>query len=270
MDSGFPLPSRLDADRAISLVNRLRNRTDRERTGLFVGEGLRFLIRSDDYHATVAVLVDDRPLAIPSIAARLERLARAGTPVIRVPARTLERLATVADCQGAIVIARQRWTALDRVRRDGRLCWLGLETLRSPGNLGSIVRTSEAVGAAGVILLGPAIDPYELAAVRASMGSILSQRFARTTPDRLRDWATARDWQLVGTAPDARVSFREIAYDAPSVVLLGDERRGLSMEARAICDQIVHIPIAGPTDSLNVAVAAGVVLYEIYAQRRRV
>jgi TrmH family RNA methyltransferase len=164
---------------------------------------------------------------------------------------------------------RQRWTPLERIVPADDSCWIMLDTVRSPGNLGTILRTSEAVGGAGLILLGDAVDPYDPAAVRASMGSLLSQRFVRTTVADVLRWKDRQQCVLVGTAPSAATDYQAVDYRAPAVLLLGGERKGLSSELQALCDVVVRIPMLGHTDSLNLSVAASLLLYEVFTQRRR-
>ena len=149
-------------------------------------------------------------------------------------------------------------------------CWIALETIRSPGNLGTILRTCEAVGAAGLILLRPrgaVIDPHDPDVVRASLGAVLSRRLVRATPSELRGWARRSDCVVVGATPKGSHDYRAVSYRRPVVLMLGDERKGLSPRQQALCDVTVRIPMAGRGDSLNVAVAAGVLLYEVQNQR---
>jgi TrmH family RNA methyltransferase len=144
-----------------------------------------------------------------------------------------------------------------------------LETVRSPGNLGTILRTSEAVGASGLILIGDSVDPYDPATVRSTMGSLFSQRFVRTNRREFSQWRYRRHYTLVGTAPTAAMDYQAVDYHGPTVLLLGDERKGLSTELQALCDTVVRIPMVGETDSLNLSVAASLMLYEVFNQRRR-
>lgn len=173
-------------------------------------------------------------------------------------------LARVHEPRGIGAVVRQRWTPLADARPAG--CWVALETVQSPGNLGAIIRTGEAVGAAGLILIGDAVDPYDPACVRATMGSLFAQRLVRTSAEKLRAWAGQHGVLMAGTSPDAAVDYRAVAYRPPVVLLMGWERRGLSAEGQSLCDVMVRIPMAGRTDSLNLAVATGVMLYEIFSQ----
>jgi TrmH family RNA methyltransferase len=165
-------------------------------------------------------------------------------------------------------VVRQRWERLDRVMPADGLCWLAVSTLHSPGNLGTLLRTSDAVGGAGLILIGPNIDPYDPAVVRATMGAVFSQRFVRATLPELCRW---RDWHrcaLIGTSPAAADDYQAVLYPRGAVLFIGGERRGLSEDELAACDRAARIPMVGRSDSLNMAVAGSVLLYEVFNQRR--
>lgn len=191
-----------------------------------------------------------------------------GTPVIEVTPEVLHSIKLADDPQGIGAVVRQKWLPLDRVKLSGKLCWIACEDIQSPGNLGTILRTSDAVGGAGLILLGDATDPYDPATVRASMGAMFSQRLVRTTVNSLAQWKRQRQWLLVGTSPSGSIDYQSVAYTSPTIVLLGSERKGLSQELQSMCDLMVRIPMVGRSDSLNVAIATGIMLYELFNQKR--
>lgn len=256
---------------SIKLIRALREREERDRRGLFYGEGIRFLIEAVKHHANIEMLVVCPPLVVNAGARMLvAKLRRAGTSIIEVTPEVLHSLAQIEDPQGVGAVVKQKWRTLDEVKLDGRLCWVALESVQSPGNLGSMVRTASAVGAAGFIFLGDSVDVYDPASVRAGMGAIFAQRFVRTTPQELAEWKVPRQWRLIGTSPNGDTDYRHADYTSdPVIVMLGSERKGLSPELLDMCDTVVNIPMSGKTDSLNISVAAGVVLYEVYYQRRR-
>jgi TrmH family RNA methyltransferase len=256
-------------DRRIKRIRALQERRERERSGLYYIEGIRFVAQAAHYNTPVETLVYSPPLLTHPFARRLmHRHEQAGTQMIAVTPEVFYSLALAEDPQGIGAVVRQKWLPLERVKLGGKLCWLALDNLRSPGNLGSILRTSEAVGGAGVILLGEPTDPYDPSTVRASMGAHFSQRFVHTTPTALRKWKEERGWQLVGTSPRAAIDYRQADYRLPTILLIGEERNGLPDEIQANCDLMVRIPMVGHGDSLNVAVATGVLLYEVFNQKR--
>jgi TrmH family RNA methyltransferase len=192
-----------------------------------------------------------------------------GVEYLEVTADVFETLASKDAAQGIGAVVRQRWEELERAPLAGD-CWLALEAIHYPGNLGTILRTSDAVGAAGTILLGPTTDPYDPAAVRASMGAIFTQRLIRAGLGEFAAWAQRHGCRVVGTAPGAALDYQSITYKPPLVLLMGSEPRGLSAEGLGLCDTVVSIPMIGNNDSLNLSVAASVMLYEVFNQRRAV
>lgn len=256
-------------DLAIKRIRRLHVRAERERSGLFYVEGLRFIATAIRHHIPIETLVMCRPLLTHPLARKLaRRQQQLGTPVLEVTPDVLYSLALVDDPQGIGAVVRQRWEPLARVEPAGELCWLVHDIVRSPGNLGTILRTSEAVGGAGVILLGDAIDPYDPAVVRSTMGALFAQRVVRTTVSDFVRWKERRGYALVGTSPSGHADYHDVAYHAPTLLLMGGERKGLSPELQQLCDVLVRIPMVGAGDSLNLAVATGVMLYELFNRRR--
>jgi len=236
----------------------------------FYAEGVRFVIKALQHRASIDALVIAPALLTHPLGGRLVRYARRlGIPILDVPARTFLDLSTAAEPQGIGVVARQRWERLARVRPGDELCWVALESVRSAGNLGSVIRTCEATGAAGLILVGETVDPFDPATVRATMGAIFSRRLVRATPGQLAAWVARLGAMLAGTSPSAALDYRTVRYRRPLVLLMGGERKGLPPSLQAACETMVRIPMSGPTDSLNLAVATGVLLYEVFDQRRR-
>lgn len=251
-------------------IQRLHTREERERTGLFYIEGMRFVAQVLKHHAKIEHLVVCQELLTHPYAQRLvHEQKKHGTPVLEVSRQSMERLSQVVDSQGLGAVVHQRWLRLENVKPRDELCWIAIETLRSPGNLGTILRTSDAVGGAGLILLGEETDPYDPGTIRATMGAMFPQRFVRTSREDMIHWKRRHQYLLVGTSPSAQQDYQEVSYKAPVIVLIGEERKGLSPELQAMCDLVVKIPMVGESESLNVATATSVMLYEVFNQRRR-
>jgi RNA methyltransferase, TrmH family len=253
----------------IKRIQRLHLREERERTGLFYIEGMRFVAQALQHRAKIEHLLVCRELLTHPFAQRLvHEQKKQGMPVVEVSQPVMERLSQVQDSQGLGAVVHQRWLRLEKVKPRGELCWVAIETLRSPGNLGTILRTSDAVGGAGLIVLGDATDPYDPGTVRATMGAMFTQRFVRTGREEIMRWKRRRQYLLAGTSPSAPQDYQGVSYKAPVILLIGEERKGLSAELQAMCDLMVRIPMVGESDSLNVAMATGVMLYEVFNQRR--
>lgn len=251
-------------------IQRLHTREERARTGLFYVEGMRFVTQALRHHAKIEQLVVCRELLTHPYAQRLvHEQKKQGVPVLEVSRSAMERLSQVADSQGLGAVVHQRWLRLDNVKPRDELCWIALETIRSPGNLGTILRTSDAVGGAGLIILGETTDPYDPGTVRATMGAMFTQHFVRTSREEIMHWKRRRQYLLVGTSPTAPQDYQDVCYQAPIVLLIGEERKGLPAGLQSLCDLMVRIPMIGESDSLNVATATGVLLYELFNQRRK-
>src|SRR5690606_35845202 len=145
--------------------------------------------------------------------------------------------------------------------------------LRDPGNLGTMLRTGDAVGAGGLILIDDSADPFSVEAVRASMGAIFTQKLAITRWDEFLPWLRAgpeeQRGQLVAASLRDAHSYREAPYRAPCFILVGNESQGLPEAYEAACDLRVTMPMRGRADSLNAAVAGAVLAYEALAQLGR-
>ncbi|MBV9468940.1 MAG: RNA methyltransferase [Abitibacteriaceae bacterium] len=252
---------------SIRLIRSLHLRAERERTGLFYIEGIRFVAQAIESRAPLEAIVCAPPLLKHPLGQRIvHQQRRAGVPCLEVTPDVLSSLALNDEPQGIGAVVRQKWEPLAPLVPAQDLCWLALETIQSPGNLGTMLRTSDAVGAAGVILIGNGIDAYDPATVRATMGAIFAQRFVRASLKTFMAWKHRHQCLLVGTSPHGATEYHAIAYPAPVVLFMGGERKGLSAEQQALCDVMVKIPMVGRSDSLNLAVATGIMLYEIYRQ----
>lgn len=265
-DARAPSPraiSSLQNDR-VKLIRSLEMRKARKETGLYVAEGASVLISAREAGVTPAMLVY-RAGADEGVAKGLIGWAlAAGAEVLEVSAAVLEKLAAKDNPQALLGVFRQRWSEAPAARDVAApATWLALEEVRDPGNLGTIVRTVHAVGAAGVILVGTCCDPFARECVRATMGSLFAVPLVRMSRAAFLAWR--QDWpgEMVGTHLDARQDFRKGAYRAPVLLVMGGEGPGLSREVTEACDRLVKIPMAGRLDSLNLAVATALTLYQI-------
>jgi TrmH family RNA methyltransferase len=265
--AGHPWSS---VDAALEEIDKLRaQRARRDQTGLFYAEGVRNLLYLSEAQAQVVALIHNRALQQNALAARVVSHARrSGVPCFDVTPEQFRRVSCMQHASGVGAVVKQRWATLHRLPPRRGLCWVALETVRSPGNFGSLVRTAQAVGAAGFILVGGQVDPYDPAVIRASMGAFWRQTFTRTGNQQLRDWVARHHCCVVGASPDGERDYHHYRFRRPTVLVLGDERRGLSEEQRRLCAARVRIPMLGATDSLNLAVAGSLLLYELFRASR--
>ena len=255
----------VDAAATLSEIERLQsNRVYRDSRGLFFIEGVRNFIAAVDHRFYVDTLLYSEKLLINPIARKLvRRLKRAGVQFARVTPEQFRIVSRTERASGVGAILRQQVQRLDQIKIDDRMYWTALSHIRSSGNFGTLVRSSAATGSSGFILLGDRIDPFDPAVVRATMGALFKQAIVRTTTEQLRRWVRRYDIEVVGASPNGDQDYREVTYTRPAVLMLGGERKGLTDEQRSLCDRIVRIPMAEGMDSLNVAVAGSLMMFEM-------
>jgi len=254
----------------LRLSRRLRERRVRDRTRLVFAEGVRLLVAAHEFGASFRhLVVSPRLLTSSPARQRIQALAEAGVPITRVTPEAFRQLSTARRASGVAAVLQQRWLSLNQLTPEPGDMWLGIRSIDSPGNLGTMLRTALGCGLRGVMLFGNEVDPYNPAVVRASMGAIAGLEMVRTVHSALDRRRTALGVQVIGCDGAATARFWEPDLSTPTVLLAGNERKGLTDEERAMCDALVQIPMApnGVLTSLNVAVAASVVMVE--AQRQR-
>ncbi len=209
---------------------------------------------------------DTQPLADALFVATLA----AGGEVIATNADILSRLSGKDNPQTVIGIYRDRLVPLSAIDRSAAPIWLVAQAMRDPGNLGTLLRTGDAVGAGGVILIDDCVDPFSVETVRASMGALFTQAISAVRWTQFMVWLRTGPGLLAGTslAGDS-VDYREPDYPAPTFILIGNEARGLPEEYEAACDVRVRMPMLGKADSLNAAVAAAVMAYRVLDKQGR-
>jgi TrmH family RNA methyltransferase len=263
------------ANPAIKRIRSLHLRKYREDTGRFMAEGMRVLTEAVELGVPIRTLAYAADEADAGAEARLglERLRAAclaaGGEVLAVTRPILEKLSRKDNPQSVVGVLDQAWAGLEEIDPAAGLCWVALEGIRDPGNLGTVLRTCDGVGAAGVILLGATCDPYSLEAVRGSMGAVFGQRIVRAEADEFLAWCRRHRVNLVGSAPHGAVDYRTADYGAPLVLLTGNEQSGLPAELQSACRTLVSLPMRGKADSLNLSVATGVLLYEVLGRREK-
>jgi TrmH family RNA methyltransferase len=243
---------------------------NRKASGLFVAEGLKLVADAVEAGWTIRTLLHASRVADQELVARISATARArGGKVLSVSEAVLGKIARRDNPQTVIGVFEQRFVPAGSIRPEKDDLWVGLEAVRDPGNLGTILRTIDAVGARGAILIGETVDPFSLETVRATMGSIFHVALARTTLAEFERLRARWTGSVVGTHLSGKVDYRQAAYRRPTLLVMGNEQSGLTPALAALCDTLVKIPMAGRADSLNLAVATGVMLFETARDRLR-
>ncbi|HUM49940.1 MAG TPA: RNA methyltransferase [Anaerolineaceae bacterium] len=253
-------------------IRKLLKPKDRRTTGLFLAEGLRVVGQALDSGAEIRQLIICPDLLVSEYGQQLVHRARKlGIDCLEVNEPVFSSLARKDTPKGIAAVIAQRWQTLESLAPQEGELWVGLQAIQNPGNLGTILRTCDAVGATHVLLLDDCTDPYDPAAVKASMGSIFTVRLTKTHAEAFRAWhAQHAEMKIVGTSDHADEDYAQTVYPQTCLLLMGSERQGLSDEYIQLCAKMVRIPMEGTCDSLNLAVATGIILYQIYNQRRNI
>jgi TrmH family RNA methyltransferase len=230
----------------IKLIRSLAEKKHRQESGLFIAEGGKVLERARREGWEPEYLLST---------SHAEPWGKAA--LMRVDEKMMASVSAQKNPPREIGVFRQRWA--DAVTPLGT--WIALEDMRDPGNLGTIIRTADAAGASGVILVGQSCDPFAPDGVRATMGSIFGVPLVRMSLPAFLD--LCRDWpgESVGTLMSAPETYRR-PYRSPTLLVMGSEGKGLSEDAVKACSTLVRIPMAGGAESLNVAIATALILYE--------
>ncbi len=237
----------------------------RDQQNAFMAEGLKLVIDALDLGWTIETLVFAKSAkGNPAVEKVAARTVATGGLVLEVTEKVLAAITRRDNPQMVVGVFRQRWTALKDVRPGNGDVWVALDRVRDPGNLGTVIRTVDAVGAKGVILVGETTDPFSIETVRATMGSIFAVPIAKATEHEFLSWRRSFPGLVAGTHLQGAVDYRTVAYAGkPVVLMMGNEQQGLPDSLAAACDRLVLIPQAGRADSLNLAVATGIMLFEI-------
>ena len=253
----------------VKLLRALRDKKARRRERLFLAEGLRILTEARDSGRLPEIIAFSaegakHPLAAEIIAAT----ESAGGDAIETTPNILSKMSGKDNPQMLLGAYRQLDTKLDAIDRTRAPLWIVAQALRDPGNIGTILRTGDAVGAGGLILVDDCVDPFSVEAVRASMGAVFTQAVATARWSEFISWLRRGEGQLVGTSLKATRDYLDAEYQRPCFLLIGNEQQGLPADYEAECDLLVKIPMAGSADSLNAAMASAVMAFAISASWR--
>jgi len=258
--SGFSNP-------AVKHWRSLREKKLRKRAREFLVEGLRLLEDARTSGRLARTLIRAEGREHPALLGRLEdAVIEAGGEIVTTTPEILAKITGKSNAQSVVGVFDEWDTGLAALDRHAAPIWLVAQDLRDPGNLGTMLRTGDAVGAGGLILLDDCADPFSAEAVRASMGALFTQSLARARWEEFAAWLRNGAGQLVAASLREAVPYREARYEAPCFILVGNESRGLPESYEAECDLRVTMPMRGRADSLNAAVAGAVLAYEVLAQ----
>lgn len=247
----------------------LREKRHRREARQFLAEGLRILTEARESGRVPRMLFFTEQSGVhPLVRTLIAAVEQAGGEALETTPEILSKLSGKENPQAVVGVFDEFEPALHDLDRDKAGIWLVAERLRDPGNLGTMLRTGDAVGAGGLILIGECVDPFSVEAVRASMGALFTVPVVRTEWETFLAWLRSGPGQLVGLSLNTDQAYRVARYDAPTFLLTGNEAQGMPDAYAAQCDLLVKIPMLGRADSLNAAVATAVMAYEVLAQQR--
>lgn len=237
----------------------------RDQQNAFMAEGLKLVIDALDLGWQIRTLVFAKAgRGNPAVEKVAARTVAAGGTVLEVSEKVLVAITRRDNPQMVVGVFSQKFLALRDIRADNGDVWVALDRVRDPGNLGTVIRTVDAVGAKGVILVGDTTDPFSVETVRATMGSIFAVPVAKATTEGFLAWRGGFSGLVAGTHLKGAVDYRSVDFSrGPVLLMMGNEQQGLPESLAASCDRLLRIPQAGRADSLNLAVATGIMLFEI-------
>ena len=245
----------------IKIINSLSQRKYRNKFNLFVAEGIRICREAIDNGWNIKYLLCDKDNSGDDLLVNLSHeVLNRGGDVLEVKPSILSKISHKENPQKVLAVVEQKWDYLPKVTSSE--IWVALECIRDPGNLGTILRTIDAVGAKGCILIDNCTDPFSYECVRASMGAIFNVSIVSVNSNDFIQWKKESVFNLIGTSLNNASSYTRASWKLPFVLLMGNEQQGLSDKIVAQCDQLIKIPMLGSSDSLNLAVSTGVALYE--------
>jgi RNA methyltransferase, TrmH family len=245
MHEKYPLVSNACDSRFLAL-RCLQTPQGRSRTGLYIIEGIRHLARAVQHNALVESVFLEPSVLSNAFGQKLARRMRKwGLPGVRLSRQLYRDLTLASEPQGIGAVLRQQWTPLANLRVEANSLWLAVEAIESPGNLGTIIRTGEAAGANGIFVLSPDCDPYCPATVRATMGSLFSQKFVKCSPREFIRWTKSSEVAVVASSPAGLMDYKAMRYRFPAALAIGREKRGLSEQLLEAADFVIRIPMRG-------------------------
>lgn len=250
----------------IKQVRLLKERKARLASGLAVVEGIfpvGEVVAAAQEHRVGVESIFYSPHLLKSVFANdlVDSLASQGVPCYATSEEVFTSIADKDNPQGILAVVRPVAYSLDELSPQNARWCVALVAPQDPGNVGTVLRTLDAVGASCLIMLENSLDPYQPGVVRASMGLVFWTPVVSASFTEFISWAHGHAYRVYGSSARGHEDYRHVAYQKPCVLLLGSEREGLSADQRAVCDVLVRLPMVGRATSLNLAVAAGVMLY---------
>ena len=248
----------------IKEIRGLTQRKKRVASNQFLVEGLKLVASAVEADWALKIFVFGKKISDHALVQQIAAKTKAnGGMVLEVSEAVLGKITRRDNPQMVVGVFDQKWANASAIKPQGRDIWVALEGIKDPGNLGTIIRTADAAGAKGIVLVGETTDPFALEAARATMGSIFALPIVRLGVDDFVAWSKKWSGLIVGSHLEGAKDYRKQDYSSPAILFMGNEQSGLPDKLAECCTTLVKIPQAGSADSLNLAIATGVLLFEM-------
>lgn len=254
----------------VKAILRLKDKRERDETGLYLIEGFRELFRAHEGKASIESLFVWSELFLKDNEYNLiHSFKEQGVAVYHCSQNVFEKISYRDRPDGLLAIARQNPQKLEDLSLDHKAAFLVIAvSIEKPGNLGTILRSADAVGADAIIVVDQVTDIYNPNVVRASVGTLFTQPVMEASSEEVFDWLAKNQVQIVTTSPSAKKIYTQVDYRIPTAIVVGSEQYGLPSQWFDKAQQNVYIPMCGHADSLNAATCTTLMLYEVLRQRR--
>jgi TrmH family RNA methyltransferase len=245
-------------------IKSLAQKKNRDGSNRFIAEGLKLIVDAIDLGWDIETLIYAKSVADkPLIQKKAAQVVANSGLVLEVSEKVLTSITRKDNPQMVVGVFSQKFTPIEDIKPQPDETYIALDRVRDPGNLGTIIRTADAAGISGIILVGATTDPFSIEAVRATMGSVFSLPISRVSIDEFISWKDRHDISIIGSHLKGSKDYRAIDYKTkPCILLMGNEQAGLPEELSSTCDALARIPQVGDADSLNLAIATGLMIYE--------
>ena len=245
-------------------IKSLTQKKNRDASNKFIAEGLKLVIDAIDRGWEIEILIYSKAAVQKEIVQKTAAKVVANSGLLlEVTEKVLTSITRRDNPQMVVGVFKQKFTELDKIKPEIGDTYIALDRVRDPGNLGTIIRTADAAGIKGVILVGATTDAFSIETVRATMGSVFAMPISKCDVEDFLKWQNAHDVSVIGSHLKGSVDYRTIDYTSkPTILLMGNEQAGLPDELALKCDQLARIPQVGDADSLNLAIATALMSYE--------
>ncbi|MFC7290448.1 TrmH family RNA methyltransferase [Hirschia litorea] len=250
---------------SIKLLRGLDRKKNRTESGLFLAEGARLILDALKFGWKPRyILVGEDSVDRKEVQSILEQAEMAGARILTTGPRILTAVSRKENSQTIIAAFQQKLDRLEDFSSSGKSRYIALYQVRDPGNLGTILRTADAAGVKGVVLVGQCCDPFSVECVRATMGALFSTKIVSVSFEEFNEWRKKEHILMAAASVNGTIRHDQTDYSDKSVILMGNEQSGIPDDVEACCDTLIKIPMAGAADSLNLAQATAIMTYEVW------